>query len=156
MIVTSSGWFSENKQKLLEKLFPFPISPAEGFVSTTLSISNKGCSESKNYGNRDFERQYYGDSIQRHHYSACNKYFNVRPTSQFQDQPTSRRPLATWQNENEIFIPRPVPTGPNKQERSLLNKAAIMKHIHPNCNTDKVLKIAKKIVHMMQFIHFTR
>ena len=63
-------------------------------------------------------------------------YAHGRRISQFQNQPTSRRPFATYQNENENFMRRPV--RPIKQGRSLLNMAAIMKHIHPNCNTDKV------------------
>ena len=73
---------------------------------------------------------------ERLNYSAFNNYANERRTFHFQDQSTSRRPFATYQNENEIFMRRPV--RPIKQGRSLLNMAAIMKHIHPNCNTDKV------------------
>ena len=131
------------------------------FQLTFPSFACEGCGNSQNYENRDLERQKYGERIQRHNnlerpnlnysfqqHSASNKYVTERqeslskPFPQFQDQQTSTRSLTTYQNENEI-LKRPEPTRPNKQGRSLLNKAAIMKHIHPNCNTDKVLKIAK-------------
>merc|ERR1712131_566789 len=106
-----------------------------------LCVICKGCGNSRNYENRDLERQKYGDGIQRHNnlerqninhsfqqHSASNKYVKERqeshpkPFPHLQDQQTSTRSLATYQNENEILKPRPAPTGPNKQGRSLLNK----------------------------------